>query len=101
MEAKDFCCGLLYMVENVAPLYRVWGIDNIAYGPVELPVLVSWLKQERVTADTWLFSEASNAWNRAADLPELKMFFRPRSTEQPRANTSNPRITPAALRRIK
>jgi hypothetical protein len=89
------------MIENIAPLYRVWGIDNIAYGPVELPILVSWLKQERVTAETWLFTETTNVWTRAADLPELRMFFQRRPKDQPPTNTTNPRITAAALRRIK
>jgi len=89
------------MIENIAPLYRVWGIDNIAYGPVELPVLVSWLKQERVLADTWLFTEGSNVWTRAAELPELKMLFHRRPTQQAPTNGTNSRITPAALRRIK
>ena len=89
------------MVENIAPLYRVWGIDNIAYGPVELPVLVSWLKQERVLADTWIFTEASNTWTRAAELPELKMLFQRRPVEKPATSTVNPLITAGALRRIK
>jgi hypothetical protein len=89
------------MVENIAPLYRVWGVDNIAYGPVELPVLVSWLKQERVLADTWIFTDSSNSWNKAADLPELKMLFHRRSPENPATKTATPQVTPAALRRIK
>src|SRR6059036_3079728 len=63
------------MVENIAPLYYVWGIDNIAYGPVELPALVSWVKQERVLNDTWVFSGASNTWTKATELPELKPLF--------------------------
>jgi hypothetical protein len=90
------------MIENIAPQYRVWGIDNIAYGPVELPALVNWLKQERVTADTWLFTDTTNVWVRAGDMPELKMFFQRRpAASTPAANPSKPRITPAALRRIK
>jgi len=90
------------MVENEAPLYRVWGIDNIAYGPVELPTLVSWLKQERVLADTWIFAESSNTWAKAADLPELKMLFQRRPADKPATSAATaPRVTPAALRRIK
>src|SRR5690242_507858 len=89
------------MVENIAPLYRVWGIDNIAYGPVELPALVSWLKQERVLADTWIFMEASNTWVRAAELPELKMLFQRSPSEKPAPNATSPRVSAAALRRIK
>jgi CRP-like cAMP-binding protein len=87
------------MVENIAPLYRVWGIDNIAYGPVELPTLVSWIKQERVLADTWIFTEASNAWKKATELPELHLLFNQRPVT---AGTATPqRISPGALRRIK
>ncbi len=37
--------------------YRAWGADNIAYGPVELPGLVTWVKQGKVTANTWVFRE--------------------------------------------
>ena len=89
------------MIENIAPLYRVWGIDNIAYGPVELPELVSWLKQERVLSDTWIYNESFNAWTKAAELPELKALFNRRQFERPSTGIKDARITPAALRRIK
>jgi CRP-like cAMP-binding protein len=89
------------VIENIAPLYRVWGIDNIAYGPVELPELVSWLKQERVLSDTWIYTESSNAWTKAAELPELKALFNRRQFERPSTGIKDARITPAALRRIK
>ena len=59
--------------------FIVWGIDQSAYGPVELPTLVAWVKDERVTADTWIFDAKNNAWQKAATLPELQMFFRPKA----------------------
>jgi CRP/FNR family cyclic AMP-dependent transcriptional regulator len=89
-----------------APGYRIWGIDNVAYGPVELPTLVSWVKQQRVTQDTWVFSEPNNAWTKAGQLPELSLLFRPKSTSsnQEEKNQTQLRITgikPGELRRIK
>src|SRR5215467_9248542 len=56
--------------------FIVWGFDQTPYGPVELPTLVSWIKDERVTAETWLFIGKDNTWQRAAEVPELQMFFR-------------------------
>ena len=56
--------------------FIVWGIDQTAYGPVELPTLVSWVKDERVTADTWIYAAKNSSWQKAADVPELQMFFR-------------------------
>jgi len=55
--------------------FFIWGIDQSAYGPVELPTLVSWIKDERVLAETWIFLPRDIAWRRAAELPELQMFF--------------------------
>jgi CRP-like cAMP-binding protein len=81
--------------------YHTWGIDNTAYGPVELPALVQWIKDERVLADTWIFVERDNGWFKAADVPELKMFFR---RKYPHAEGKRPaadEVTPSALRRIK
>lgn len=67
------------MVPNsTEAVFYVWGIDQSAYGPIELPTLVSWIKDERVTAETWVFASQSGAWQKAPDLPELQMFFRAR-----------------------
>lgn len=77
--------------------YFIWGVDDSPYGPVELPTLVNWIKDERVLADTWVFTRRDSKWQRATDISELKMFFGkklPRSTE-------GSAITPGALRRIK
>jgi hypothetical protein len=61
--------------ESSAPLYRVWGVDNVAYGPVELPTLVAWIKGERVLADSWVFQHETGRWSKAGDLDELKLLF--------------------------
>jgi CRP/FNR family cyclic AMP-dependent transcriptional regulator len=78
--------------------YFIWGIDQAAYGPIELPTLVSWIRDERVLADTWVFNELEISWRRAADVPELQMFF----AAKPGAATATPgAIKAGALRRVK
>jgi Cyclic nucleotide-binding domain len=84
--------------------FIVWGIDQTAYGPVELPILVSWVKDERVTADTWIYAARNASWQKAADVPELQMFFHSKNdgTSAGAAAMMTPRgIDPRALRRIK
>jgi hypothetical protein len=84
--------------------FIVWGEDQAPYGPVELPTLVSWVKDERVTADTWVFVEKDTAWEKASDLPELQMFFRKKAAPGAATNSAlaSPRgISSGALRRIK
>ena len=97
-------------MQNVdpAPAYRIWGIDNVAYGPVELPVLIGWIKQERVTGDTWVFVETSHVWRKASELPELKICFKGKSDTttggrdlKAQAEMRNPGIKTGTLRRIK
>ena len=60
---------------NEAPAYSIWGVDKVVYGPVDLPMLVNWVQEERVTADSWIHRDDTDAWQKAARLPELKMFF--------------------------
>lgn len=79
--------------------FFVWGLDQSAYGPVELPALVSWIKDERVLADTWIFVQRDVTWRRAADIPELQMFF-PRTAAAPAINPSA-NLKPGMLRRVK
>jgi hypothetical protein len=84
--------------------YIVWGIDQTAYGPVELPTLVSWVKDERVTADTWLYAAKNASWQKAADVPELQMFFQAKgrgAAAGAMAAVSPRGIDARALRRIK
>ena len=79
--------------------FFIWGIDDSPYGPVELPVLVNWIKDERVLADTWVFARKVGTWQRASDISELKMFFGKKTA--PSAGAPSRAITPGSLRRIK
>lgn len=75
--------------------YFIWGVDQSAYGPVELPTLISWIKDERVLAETWVFNEHEVAWRHAVDVPELQMFFASKPVTAPGV------IKAGALRRVK
>ena len=71
--------------QDSAPAYHIWGVDKSPYGPVELPALVAWIKDERVIADTWIFVERENSWMRASEVPELNLFFKPKSNGESEA----------------
>lgn len=84
--------------------FAIWGIDQAAYGPVDLPTLISWIKDERVLADTWVFSQKDNSWKRAPEILELQMFFRsPKSPATPSETEkgAEPAIRIGVLRRVK
>jgi CRP-like cAMP-binding protein len=92
--------GTMQAQPETSNTFFIWGIDDSPYGPVELPVLVNWIKDERVLADTWIFSRKGGSWQRAADIAELKMFFKEKPA-QPPAGTTTRALTPGSLRRIK
>jgi CRP-like cAMP-binding protein len=75
--------------------YFIWGIDDSPYGPVQLPLLLEWINDGRVLADTWVFERGSSNWGKASQFPELQTHF----SKAPSA-TSSP-LTPGLLRRIK
>ncbi len=93
--------------EDSATGYFIWGADLQAYGPVELPTLVSWIKDERVLADTWIFLERGGCWEKAEHTPELQMFFHARPSHQKAeanagaANEEIDGVSPAVLRHVK
>lgn len=83
--------------------YKIWAVDNVVYGPVELPTLVSWIREERVLPASWIFSERDDRWHRASDLEEAQVIFRkltPTASGAPAASVPG-KIPPNALRRIK
>jgi len=84
--------------------FIVWGLDQTAYGPVELPTLVSWVKDERVTADTWVYANKTESWQKAAEVPELAMFFKS-ARGNAASNTASVNgvtgVDPRALQRIR
>src|SRR5437764_4939743 len=85
---------------SLNPEFFVWGIDQTAYGPVELPALVSWVKDERVTPETWIFATKNSEWEKAAQVAELQMFFRKKSSGAV-AVDSVAGFDPRTLRRVK
>lgn len=94
------------MVTDENTGFKIWAIDNIVYGPVELPTLVSWVKEERVTRDTWIYSESADNWHKAKDVPELQMFFRGNKHTAEMSDTRTfektiGNLRPGSLRRIK
>jgi hypothetical protein len=93
------------MVTDENTGFKIWAVDNIVYGPVELPLLVSWVKEERVTRDTWIYAEAADAWRKACQVPELQMFFRSGApTAGPATETQFMKaagLKPGTLRRVK
>ena len=89
---------------SVGTGYKVWGADQAVYGPVELPVLVSWVKDERVTPVTWVYSEREDAWRRAKELAELAQIFSQPIGERPGGSGGASAISgvrTGSLRRIK
>jgi hypothetical protein len=85
--------------ENPGNGFVIWGVDDAAYGPVDVPTLVSWIKDERVLADTWVYSQRDTSWRRAKEMGETQMFFRPKSAPGATAGTSGLRA--GVLRRMK
>lgn len=80
--------------------YFIWGIDDSPYGPVSLPVLLDWVKDERVLPDTWIFACASGDWQKASEISELKDFFQAETGTISKAHSSV-HFKPGSLRRIK
>jgi CRP-like cAMP-binding protein len=87
-------------------VFSIWAADNVVYGPVELPTLISWVKDERVLADTWIFDSNNDRWRKASNLPELQIFFHKKAASasvatDPELFVDHAGITPGMLRRVK
>ncbi|MGO8835970.1 MAG: cyclic nucleotide-binding domain-containing protein [Limisphaerales bacterium] len=80
--------------------FFIWGIDDAPYGPVALAVLIDWVKDERVLADTWVFARPDGSWRRAAEIPELQAHFN-REIFPASTSVAGSGIKPGSLRRIK
>jgi CRP-like cAMP-binding protein len=87
-------------LQDSGNIYFIWGVDDSPYGPVELPVLIDWINDERVVPDTWVFARSAGNWQRAAEIPELKNHFALKLTAVS-DTTSRVGIKPGSLRRIK
>jgi hypothetical protein len=81
--------------------YFIWGIDYASYGPVPLPTLIEWIKDERVFADTWVYTRAENVWRQAKNTPELAPEFKHVTAPAGADSAASGRIKPGSLRRVK
>ena len=90
--------------QQAANDFIIWGIDDAPYGPVELPVLVDWVRDDRVLRDTWVLVRKSGTWQRAGEIPELGLLFNRKgqasSAPQP-VRLATDGIKAGTLRRIK
>jgi len=60
-----------------AEVFKVWAHDNQVYGPIDLPVLIQWVRESRVFRDTWIHLEGRNEWQMAKKIPKLREHFAP------------------------
>jgi Cyclic nucleotide-binding domain len=86
--------------------YSIWGVDNLVYGPVDLPTLVNWVRDQRVLGNTWIYVRDTDSWRKAAQLQELNLFFKDRTSAVPvRTVTAKDgtslKLKPGMLRRVK
>ncbi len=83
--------------------YKIWAVDNVVYGPVELPTLIAWIKEERILPASWIFSERADQWCKASDLEEARVIFRKMTTgTAATAAAAVPgKVAPNTLRRVK
>jgi CRP-like cAMP-binding protein len=90
-----------------ASSYRIWGADNVVYGPVALATLLQWVQQERVTTETWVHVQPADLWQKAGQVLELKdVFTRSPSAEPVPTPPAAPgkvdsSLRPGSLRRVK
>jgi CRP/FNR family transcriptional regulator, cyclic AMP receptor protein len=61
--------------KHSTPLYRIWGPEKVLYGPYELPILASWVRQNRLKPESWVFCDHRDLWTKAGALEELKPLF--------------------------
>src|SRR6266852_1594375 len=55
--------------------FMVWASDHMVYGPVDLSVLIQWVKEGRVFPKTWVLAKNQNRWCHAEMVEPLGPFF--------------------------
>lgn len=83
--------------------YKVWAVDNVVYGPVNFSTLESWVQDERVAEDTWIYQISKNIWFKAGDFHQFGLYFAaPEDESQPSNPTAQPpTVSMGTLKRIK
>jgi hypothetical protein len=87
--------------ESITDGFIIWGVDQNAYGPVELPTLIDWVQDDRVTAESWIFSQKDSRWQPAGKVPELQIIFGKRRRGSADAAVTAGPLQTGALRRVK
>jgi cAMP-binding proteins - catabolite gene activator and regulatory subunit of cAMP-dependent protein kinases len=94
-------------VSLIKSSYRIWAIDDVIYGPVDLSILRGWVQEERITPQTWIFDQEKDCWYKAEMMPELQVCFQakadPGATHSTMSDSAPlvPGIKPGMLRRVK
>ena len=79
--------------------FTVWVSDRTPHGPMDLTMVISLVKSGQIAAGTWIFDSRNATWERAANVPELQMYFqawartlrrRWKGSAQPEPLTSGP-----------
>lgn len=63
--------------------FTVWADDRTPHGPMDLLKVESGIKSGRIVAGTWIFDSRNATWKRAANVPELQMFFQAQTRPVP------------------
>ena len=77
--------------------YKVWALDDVVYGPVELETLAGWARDERLLPESWVYCETTRKWTQALEFHELRPIF---GLEVPSVGSES-LIRPGLLRRIR
>lgn len=86
--------------ESEADGFYIWGVDENVYGPVELPTLIDWVQDDRVTDTSWIYSQKEQRWATAGKVPELQIIFGKRKRAAAGSTTPGT-LNTGALRRVK
>jgi CRP-like cAMP-binding protein len=92
------------MQTDEIPRFRVWDGSNHVSEPVELPPLVTMVRQHKIAPSHWIYEEHNQQWRSAGDIPELKpLFQKPPARTSPSARPPGVGVELSAgqLRRIK
>ena len=74
--------------------FMVWAPDLMVYGPLELPGLIEWVKEDRIQRQTWVLSRDANRWVQAETIEELKPFW---TSQAAPARQNQSKTAPAVL----
>lgn len=84
--------------------WKIWAVDDVVYGPVDMPTLVDWVKDERVLDDTWIYDMQKDQWEKAAEMNEMRPIFKKQVERATGNRDSTPLVAgikPGQLRRVK